>query len=440
MNSSAEVSNGAIQDKAVLIRELNSLRLELEQLQPLLTSHQAVVASNGDLRRQVNTLEVELENERRSKLRAQQADENHVISDLRSKLQQCETKLQTQKKAKESLKRELTESRNESEEQKERFNNLKSKLKETQGALKAAQVDLQQSQREPSNPGETPANIVAGHQQKPPKPKQARVLMEPPVSAVETSMDDVDIQTPGDENVSEVRRQRRRGAEHALPGEKSNFSITPFLNKSRDATDHPDFGSDKSASGVDLKSSPEQPRGRRRITSRATSPVTARRPAASRQKPSTSLKKGAAEAETILSRTLLDESDTSAKSGMKKRSRLGKVTGATRANNSKEDSDSDAASQKPELKVNASAMEGGAPKDRDAEGRKKKRKLLSGRGKSIFDDEMDVNDNPSNPLRFVPTKRGRSQLGSVANAFAGPGSTFSPLKKERRGVNASFIG
>lgn len=457
MNSSAEQSNGALQDKAALTRELNSLRPELEQLKSQLASQHAIVASNGDLRRQVNTLEVELENEKRSKLRAQQSDEKGTIADLRSKLQQSENKLNTEKKEKETLKRELSESRGEVDQHKERCNSLKSKLKDAQAALKDAQSDLQKSQRELSRAKEAAADVVEQPQPKPrkviqtqtvaepsePKPRpakarQARVVIEAPEPADETSFDDVDIQTPGNENISDIRQQRRRGTEQALLGEKSNFSITPFLNKSRDASEFPDLDSDNSSPDTDLEASPEQPRVRKRQASRAPSPARTSRPSTSRRKPSVSLMRDVADAETISGKPTRAESNALAIAGTRKRARPGKAANWIQA----EDSDSDIASQMPEVKSNLINGNADVSKDQDAEtdGRKKKRKLLGGRGKTMFDDdEADANENPSNPLKLAPVKRGRAKLGGVANAFAA-GNTFSPLKRERRGVNASFLG
>ncbi|KAJ6782651.1 hypothetical protein PWT90_00204 [Aphanocladium album] len=443
LNSSAEQSSATIQEKAALTRELNSLRPELEQLKSQLASHQAVVASNGDLRRQINTLEVELENEKRSKHRAQQADDKGVISDLRTKLQQCENQLNTEKKGGESLKRELTEARDEADQQKERFNNMKSKLKEAQTALKDAQGDLQKSQRELSKAKEASSKVIQAParvreasiaasvaeepQSKPVRTKQARVVIEPPEPAVETSFEEVGIQTPGNENLSEIRQQRRRGTEHAVLGEKSNFSITPFLNKSRDATEFPDLDSDKSASEAGLEASTEQPRPRKRKTSRAPSPAKARRPSTSRRKPSTSLLKDVADAEAVSAKAVSGESDAPAKPAVRKRARLVKTV-------MQDDSDSDIASLIPDLKPSLLTTEGDVSKNQEAEadGRKKKRKLLGGRGKTMFDeDEMEGNDNPGNPLRLAPAKRGRAQLGGVANAFAAS-TAFSPLKRERR--------
>ncbi|KAM3507668.1 hypothetical protein MY11210_007065 [Beauveria gryllotalpidicola] len=435
---------GALHDNAILTRELDSVRLELEQLKLQLASHEATVASNGELRRRVHTMEVDSDNEKRSKLGAQQMDDKGVISDLRSKLQKCENELNTEKEERESLKQELTDSRRETEYQQEQLTKMRSKLKELQSTLKDAQADLQQSQCELSKARETSTNLTKEPHTKAPKVRPPRVIMEPPISMIETCLDDMDIQTPGNENISDNRQYRRRATEHAQLGEKSKFSITPFLNKTRDATDYPDLDSDKSASDVDSEASPEQPHARRRGPSRTMSTVKARRPIASHRKPATSSRQNTAETRAILNKPLLNDPDSPAKYGTKKRAQLQKATNVVQANSDKEDSGPNTASQKPEPKPIASTIrEGDEPKapGPEADGRKKKRKLLGGGGKTIFDDdEVGSNDRPGNLLRVASANRGRAQLGSIANAFAGLGSTFSPLKRERRGVNASFIG
>ncbi|KAK8150091.1 hypothetical protein G3M48_004144 [Beauveria asiatica] len=444
LNSSVNLSAGALHDNATLTRELDSLRQELEQLKLQLASHEAIVASNGELRRRINSMEVDLENEMRSKLRAQQMGDKGVISDLRSKLQKCENKLNAEKEEKESLKQELTDSRRETEHQQEQVTKMRSKLKELQSTLKDAQMDLQQSQCELSKARETSTDLTKKPHPKAPKVRLPRVIMEPPISTVETCLDDMDIQTPGNENISDIRQHRRRALEHAQLGEKSKFSITPFLNKTRDATEYPDLDSDKSASDVDSEASPEQPHARRRGPSRTTTTAKARRPIAIHRKPSSSSRKNTAETRAVLSKPVLNDPNSPAKYGTKKRAQLRKATDAVRANSDEENSGPDTASQKSEPKPLASTTrEVDEPKATgpEADGRKKKRKLLGGGGKTIFDDdEVGNNDRPGNQLRVASAKRGRAQLGSVANAFAAPGSTFSPLKRERRGANASFIG
>ncbi|KAM0668445.1 hypothetical protein ACQRIU_002007 [Beauveria bassiana] len=232
MNSSVKMSAGALHDNVTLTRELDSLRQELEQLKLQLASHEATVASNGELRRRINSLEVDLENEMRSRLRAQQMDDKGVISDLRSKLQKCENKLNTEKEENENLKQELTDSRRETEHQQEHLTIMRLKHKELQSTLKGAQADLQQTQCELSKARETSTDLTKEPHTKAPK-------------------------TPGNESISDLRQHRRRAPEHAQLGEKSKFSITPFLNKTKDATEYPGLDSDKSASDVDSEASSE---------------------------------------------------------------------------------------------------------------------------------------------------------------------------------------
>lgn len=444
MNSSVKMSAGALHDNVTLTRELDSLRQELEQLKLQLASHEATVASNGELRRRINSLEVDLENEMRSKLRAQQMDDKGVISDLRSKLQKCENKLNTEKEENENLKQELTDSRRETEHQQEHLTIMRLKHKELQSTLKDAQADLQQSQCELSKARETSTDLTKEPHTKAPKARLPRVIMEPPISTVETCLDDMDIQTPGNESISDLRQHRRRAPEHARLGEKSKFSITPFLNKTKDATEYPGLDSDKSASDVDSEASPEQPHARRRGPSRSMTTVKARRPMTSYRKPSTSSRQNAAKTEAILSKPVLNGPNSPARYDTKKRAQLRKTTNAVQPNSDEENSGPDTASQKSEPKPIASVTRGvDEPKatEPEADGRKKKRKLLGGGGKTIFDDdEVGSNDRHGNLLRVVSAKRGRAQLDSVANGFACLGSTFSPLKRERRGANASFIG
>ncbi|KAM3516599.1 hypothetical protein NHJ13051_009756, partial [Beauveria bassiana] len=375
MNSSVKMSAGALHDNVTLTRELDSLRQELEQLKLQLASHEATVASNGELRRRINSLEVDLENEMRSKLRAQQMDDKGVISDLRSKLQKCETKLNTEKEENENLKQELTDSRREIEHQQEHLTIMRLKHKELQSTLKDAQADLQQSQCELSRARETSTDLTKEPHTKAPKVRLPQVIMEPPISTVETCLDDMDIQTPGNESISDLRQHRRRAPEHAQLGEKSKFSITPFLNKTKDATEYPGLDSDKSASDVDSEASPEQPHARRRGPSRTMTTVKARRPMASYRKPSTSSRQNTAKTEAILSKPVFNGPNSPARYGTKKRAQLRKTTNAVQTNSDEENSGPDTASQKSEPKPIASATRGvDEPKatEPEADGRKKK--------------------------------------------------------------------
>jgi hypothetical protein len=73
----------------------------------------------------------------------------------------------------------------------------------------------------------------------------------------------------------------------------------------------------------------------------------------------------------------------------------------------------------------------------DADARKKKRKVLGGGNKTLFDDdEAEPVPNPAK-IQMGAGRRLKAPLGGPRNAFGG--ATFSPLKKDRRGVGASFL-
>lgn len=434
--SSAERSNDTEQKAAALACELDNLRPECERLKSQLASHQAVVASNGDLRRQINTLEVELENEKRSKLRARQAEENLTISDLRSKLQQIQGKLDAEKRDKTSLHRELAESRGQQKLDKERLSDINSKLKETEGALKVVRADLEESRLKLAASNQKSTKVAEVPQKKSTKAKPARAIIEPSIVEAEMPVDDVNIQTPGDETPSAARQPRRRGTDHALLGEKSNFSITPFLNKGRDASQYPELDSDSSVSSADVaemarvgkgKASPESP------------PARAKR-IAGRQPPTKLNAKKATQGDeqTRPVKAKLGGSTANPKITGRKRPRLGAASDAGLTNDDKENSESDFAMREPETDHNLPVPEEALPsKAQEPDGPKRKRKLFIGKAKTMFDDD-EMED--ANPPRLGPVKRSRAQLAGVSNAFATSEKTFSPLKRERRGVNASFLG
>ena len=106
----------------------------------------------------------------------------------------------------------------------------------------------------------------------------------------------------------------------------------------------------------------------------------------------------------------------------------------------------------------------------EAEPKKKKRKILGASSKTVFDEDDDNGDQedmvaarPIKPVAAAATAAGagvkrtvkalggagraaggpvnkRTMLGGMRNAFGGAtGGGFSPLKRERRGVNASFL-
>ena len=83
---------------------------------------------------------------------------------------------------------------------------------------------------------------------------------------------------------------------------------------------------------------------------------------------------------------------------------------------------SDTASSKVEAQADGKATEGD---------KKKKRKFL-GAGTTLFDED---DGEPARPLAAAAVRRIKAPLGGGSNGFG----AFSPLKRHKRGVGASFL-
>jgi hypothetical protein len=94
--------------------------------------------------------------------------------------------------------------------------------------------------------------------------------------------------------------------------------------------------------------------------------------------------------------------------------------------------------EKPELKLKALGVTANAPGlgVSDADAKKRKRKLL-GANKTLFDDDDEETAPKVQKTQLAPGRKLKAPLGGLNNAFAG--KTFSPLKRDRRGVHASFL-
>lgn len=232
-NLKAEVQSlsGAVQDlgkvlqeKFALTREVNRLRPEMEHLQSHLANYQAMVAEKNDLRRQLDSLEVELDNEKRSRLRA----DDGTVAELKARLERADGKLAADKEHE----RALAEARAVGERLEERVEALRAKykasrdeLRETRAQLAACQAKLDQANKAAPRTAKDPSR--KGSEPGPGRKRRAH----------EMSFEDVTIQTPGNDDVPGKRPAgRKRGAEQAAVGEKSAFSITPFLSRSKNVS------------------------------------------------------------------------------------------------------------------------------------------------------------------------------------------------------------
>lgn len=539
INNFTQDSAKILTEKLALSRELALLKPEVEHLRSQLSHQKDVVAEKLALERQLNALEVELANEKRAaqkaasrqsrdtdaeedlhnqirelekqlskeKRAAQKAMQSQEskgtaseeeLEELREKLAETEKMLASEKKAatkaaktsnaavadsadeleqlreelaeakatiakdkkeKEQLRKEFEKALGEAEGRRlpleERIDNLKAKLRETREELKQCRADLQQAQEQAAKKASTKAMIG----------KKRRVN--------EPSTEETILHTPSAEDRSK-RLSKKIFAPTAV-GEKSTFSITPFLNKTVNMSDISPKGlaeiSTETTTAVSMSEPENNPSA---VESAEDEPVVkipkaVAAPAAKKPRGRPPMK--------ALGEASISKKNMAAPKRRKvpsTESTLEKVTeevedeNQDQENRSVEDSAGKVASPpKKQLKSlslkTASKTEAPLASATAAvpqpEPKKKKRKLLGNVSKAttLFD-EPDAEDaerpvpvasatsraptaaaaaTSKRPPVARPVKR-TVGLGGTKNAFAGAAS-FSPLKRDKRGVNASFL-
>lgn len=209
-------------EKLALTREVSNLKPEIEHLRSQATSHQSVLSEKLALQRQLSSVQVELETERRALQRTQakeskQSEEDAKLEaqldDLRKEL--SKEKRENQRREKEA-KKEATEWAGQKSIFESKLDAFRGKLRTTKEQLKEAQTELQDAQASAqiSRQGGPEGNASEANDKKPRKRTIAR--FDP----------DATIGTPG--AIPAAKRNKRSST---LPGDKSTFSITPFLNR-----------------------------------------------------------------------------------------------------------------------------------------------------------------------------------------------------------------
>ncbi|KAG7414724.1 rRNA methyltransferase 2 [Fusarium oxysporum f. sp. rapae] len=431
LNDFRQDSNKVLQEKLALSHKLDQIQPELEHLKTQLENHRAVVAQKQDLERQLSSIEVELENEKRSKKRMQ--SKNHDNDQVKEQLDEAKRELE---KLKKEHTRELREVRGECDMLEGRVEDTRSKLKKTQGDLKDTRAELASCRAEL----EEARKALATN-----KPSKKSVTMKEHLigkkRAQDLSMEDISIGTPGPDEATLRRPSKKRGAERALVGEKSTFSITPFLNRTKNLSDNmsdelselhsptgkstgasepvvfeevaPEAGDSMSMEPIEEAAEPdhqaeedavaeeeEQPkaqkaRGRPRKalddapTTKKNMPVQAKRKAKAA--------KASSRVEMIAEVDEADEPETGSIEKPKKVPGLLKSNPATSS-----------------LRIG----------NDDADTRKKKRKMLGGGNKTLFDDEEAEPAPRPAKIQMGAGRRLKAPLGNVRSAFGG--ATFSP--------------
>lgn len=455
-------SSKVLQEKFALTRELDRIRPEMEHLQSQLASNQAAVAEKNRLQRELDSLEVELENEKRLRQRTQDKENKAISEELKARAEDAEKQVAAEKREREKMQKQhdkaLAEANTRSERMEEKLSTMKDKVKSLQSELKEAKAEAQRQRSEADSArqaeAKAKATTTATATANGARPGRKRRVEE-------SSFGDITVDTPGNEHQPERRPLKKRGLEHAPMGEKSTFSVTPFLNRNKSMTDASQVDlSPVTQPQSDAEPAQEQP-------AEAVAPVEADEAQATdaAEEP---------EPEPAPAKTKSKANATGPPKVQKARGRpkakpLGEISPAKNnagkravevASESTQEQGTEAADQENEVKSQSKQPAVAKPKAKTLKqdapdlapslatrapavdaGAKKKRKLL-GANSTIFDDDDGEGEAAAVSATIKPSqagKRKRAPLGAFgAGAFGG--ASFSPLKKDRRGVGASFLG
>ncbi|KAF2457476.1 hypothetical protein BDY21DRAFT_27031 [Lineolata rhizophorae] len=505
-------STRVLTEKLSLNRELANLKPELEHLRSQVSSNQSLLADKLGLERQLASVQVELENEKRAAQRLQtrlqakkgeaddaRAEELRELQDaikkerkerekaeqaarkaeedaeeakkaaaaaaaaerpasrgkdeekakLAAKVKEAEKELGRERREREKAERAIQKSEEGWNAQKEvlddKLNAFRTKLKSTKEKLKEAEENAKKAE---AAAVAAAANSSASANQTAAAVKNGRKRSAPQADP------DVTIGTPGDG--FPAKRTKRSMSSAAMPGDKSTFSITPFLNRTASiAPESPIQEEDEQVaeqedtrvnSNADPTSPVPTPSGppKRQAKEKAVRPKP-KALASAKNKPNTKVAAAKKKATTFALDSVAEEgaeeNDENADPAAKEQEQrpAAKLSGKPIPKlkpNSQQLPDKPKAPRKSIADIAAFNEE--APVEK-----KKKRKLLGGGGggpKTLFDEEDGA--MPAKPIpgrgMFAARALGKAKgLGGI-QGNKGPlmatddGFTFSPLKKDRR--------
>ena len=444
MNGITLDSTKLLTEKLSLARELAALKPEVDHLRSQVSYHQNILSEKLALQRQISTLEVELETEKRASNRAaQKVGSSTREGEYQQQLEELRKELARERREMEKARKEAEKDLNESDNRK---TVLESKLDQMRTKLRTTKEELKECQNEL---GQARAAAVKGL--KGPTSGEAPIRNSRKRGALEMSTD-VAIGTPDGIAVRKKRPVvKRTRTDQTVLGEKSMFSITPYLNRTVNTDMEPD------SQAVDKEREVEGLATEAKITGESMEGEEAtQHPLDNTKSPSAFQKvfaksKFSDNARQVERNVLAEGSASSAnkKPGLKKSrplNTLEKVTEEDVDENRQPnpavdggigDATKPVASKTLKVQLKISEPDGVEPK-------RKKRKLLGG-GKTLFDEEDgEATKRPAKVALGPPRLLGK---GNLPAPKGGPGAfvagsafgAFSPLKKDRRGAGASFL-
>ncbi|KAF7587572.1 hypothetical protein BBP40_007037 [Aspergillus hancockii] len=205
-------------EKLRLAKDLSFAQADIERLNSQKSSSSTFLTEKQTLERQLTNVEVQLENEKRAHEQTS-ARESHIIEEnatLRSKLEETRKELVAEVQARDGRERAIQQQSIEWAAQRSsleaKLDTLNKKLRSTKDQSQAAITQLQR-RYEASNSHESRSSTLP----------QTRIA--PQLSPAQQNSG-ITIATPG-----AICAQDKKPKISTLPGDKSSFSITPFLNR-----------------------------------------------------------------------------------------------------------------------------------------------------------------------------------------------------------------
>lgn len=435
MNGISVDSTKLLTEKLSLARELATLKPELDHLRSQAAYQQTLIAEKLALQRQVSTLEVELETEKRVARRAglkekeseDEAELHKIVDELRKELVK---ERREREKAQAAVESSLSEGETRKAAMESKIEQLRAKLRETKDQVKGLQTSLAQAQATVARatPVSTNGEVCV---------KDSRKR-----NAVQISTD-VKLCTPDGVAVRAKRLAARRGKpDQTLLGEKSLFSITPFLNRNIG------MASEMAPQDQITKDKSPKERGRNGLAPTKGEPpvivegtiMDAKGDAS--DPPSPLLEHTNKITEGIV---LMDSKKgrLNMKASVKKSCVVGTLEKVVEEG---VDENTVPCSVPMPLKIPNGITQQQAKAFEDAEPKKKKRKLF-GTIKTLFDEEDgEATKRPAKvalgPVRSLDKGgllRGKVGVQSGSGAAPGAAGAFSPLKKDKRAGQVSFL-
>ncbi|GAB1217544.1 hypothetical protein ATERTT37_006783 [Aspergillus terreus] len=392
INNTTAGSKELLAEISRLSKDLADSRAEIERLASQCTSTNTTIAEKQALERQLNTLEVQREDEKRAHERslAKLSKQGEELYALRSSLEEARRQLVKEVEARKSQ---------------ERVSHQQSQKAYAQRL--ASEDGSETLNKKPRQVHEQSQATQGAHYRQPENRNEAGNTVRSRITAIEQSNSrlnpELTIATPG-----AVRVQSKKPKVSALPGDKSSFSITPFLNRTTGLRDSlsSDNESDELHSSTPIMNTTKAPGKTKKNEIQVQD-----RDGSVSERPST-------ESKQHLEQTSSEVKV--AKEGQRKPADVPKI-----------DDRSDGSSI---LSTHLTL----------AQAKTRKRKLGAQRDRSIFDDDDDEEDDDFKGMR----KQGRKLAGpgrnvgvqssamkagplSLGRGFGGF-SEFSPLKKDRK--------